>query len=86
MNRIARQENDAVRFLAPWLDERLADFEEVIKDQGDGVVALKRSRLDGVDDFVVLEFNHLNMTNDPADPAVRRLHEEILARIAAESR
>jgi len=40
--------NRFVRFFGKRVDARLADFDEVVAGKGDGVVALKRGRLDGV--------------------------------------
>ena len=43
------------------LDAMLADMDEVLSGKGDGVVAVKRGRLDGVEDTVVLPFGHLSI-------------------------
>lgn len=63
------------------IDNLLADMEELIDGKGDGVVALKRGRLAGVDDVVVLPFNHLTCTGQADCEAVQTLQEELLARL-----
>lgn len=63
------------------LDALLADMEEIVDGKGDGVVAVKRGRLDGVDDIVLLPFGHLSCTG-PADcEAVEQVQHEVLARL-----
>ncbi len=59
----------------------LADMEEIVDGKGDGVVALKRGRLDGVDDVVILPFGHLSCTGAPDTEAVKRVHHELLSRL-----
>lgn len=63
------------------LDDLLSDMEEVVDGKGDGVVALKRGRLDGVDDVVILPFGHLSCTGDPDCDAVQQVQKELLARL-----
>jgi pimeloyl-ACP methyl ester carboxylesterase len=63
------------------LDNLLGDMEELIDGKGDGVVALKRGRLAGVDDVVILPFNHLDCTGSPTCDAVRQVQAEVLARL-----
>ncbi len=50
-----------VGLFAPHLDQRLADLDEVIRGKGDGVVAVKRGRLEGVADTVLADFRHLDV-------------------------
>jgi pimeloyl-ACP methyl ester carboxylesterase len=63
------------------VDSLLADMEELVEGKGDGVVALKRGRLDGVDDVVILPFGHLNCTGVCDCEAVEKLQSELLARL-----
>jgi pimeloyl-ACP methyl ester carboxylesterase len=63
------------------LNSLLADMEEIVDGKGDGIVAVKRGRLDGVDDVVVLPFGHLSCTGVPDSDAVRKVQEELLARL-----
>src|SRR4029079_14386629 len=44
---------------AEKLEALLADIDELVDAKGDGVVALKRGRLKGVDDTVILPFSHM---------------------------
>jgi pimeloyl-ACP methyl ester carboxylesterase len=62
-------------------DDLLADMEEIIDGKGDGVVALKRGRLDGVDDIVILPFGHLSCTGAPESDVVRQVQDELLRRL-----
>lgn len=62
-------------------DELLSDMEELVEGKGDGVVALKRGRLDGVDDVIELPFGHLNCTGARDCEAVERLQAELLTRL-----
>ena len=51
---------------AKSLNTMLADIDELVEGKGDGVVAVKRGRLDGVADTVVMPFGHLAVTGKPA--------------------
>lgn len=62
-------------------DNLLSDMEELVEGKGDGVVALKRGRLDGVDDVLVLPFGHLNCTGASDCEAVEQLQAELLTRL-----
>jgi pimeloyl-ACP methyl ester carboxylesterase len=62
-------------------DAVLADMDEIVDGKGDGVVALCRGRLAGVDDVVVLPFNHLNCTGQPKSEPVRQVQAELLSRL-----
>ena len=44
------------------LDRYLADLDEVVEGKGDGAVAVKRGRLEGVSDIEVLDFDHLDFS------------------------
>ena len=57
----AQSKSDVVGLFAPRIDETLADLDEVVRGLGDGVVAVRRGKLEGVDDVVVLEFSHLRV-------------------------
>jgi hypothetical protein len=74
-------EFDEVPGSAQELDALVVDLDELVEGQGDGVVALKRGRLDGVDDVVVLPFDHLSCTDEPEDDAVRQLQADVLTRL-----
>jgi pimeloyl-ACP methyl ester carboxylesterase len=70
-------EDKALRF-----DKKLAELDEIIAGRGDGAVAVRRSRLDGVKDTVLLGFEHLSVTGEPTTSAIRRVHEVVLERLA----
>lgn len=59
----------------------LGDMEEIVDGKGDGVVAIKRGRLDGVDDTLILPFGHLMCTGEPDNEVVRQVQQELLARL-----
>jgi hypothetical protein len=76
--------NKSIRFFRPLLNDFLADLDEVVRDQGDGVVAVKRGRLAGVDDTVLLPFRHPAAIGNQPRPLDPELREAILARLPAE--
>ena len=45
----------------PWLKKRLEDMDELVRGKGDGAVALKRGRLEGVKE-VVVDLSHRELT------------------------
>jgi pimeloyl-ACP methyl ester carboxylesterase len=79
----AQSKSDVVGLFAPRIAETLSDLDEVVHGLGDGVVAVRRGKLEGVDDIVVLEFTHLRVLqqatfeNDP-------LFKLVLARLKTE--
>ena len=62
-------------------DEVLADLDEIIDGRGDGVVAVQRGRLDGVEDTVVLPFSHMSVAGSAKNDSIRTVQSQILARI-----
>jgi pimeloyl-ACP methyl ester carboxylesterase len=63
-------------------EKLLDDLDELAEGKGDGVVALKRGRLDGVADIVELPFDHLSCTGDAKDNvAVQQLQSELINRL-----
>ena len=79
------EKNRFVRFLGPRLDQLLEDLDEVVQGQGDGLVAVSRGKLEGVEDVVILPFNHLTMLTDVPIPVEKQLREEILKRLTQPS-
>lgn len=77
----AKTKSKVVEMLAARVDETLADLEEVIHGLGDGVVAVKRGRLPGVADTVVLEFTHLGVLQQPGAVATDPLYKLVLDRL-----
>ncbi len=77
----ATARSDVVGMVAPHLDQTLADLDEVIRGLGDGVVAVRRGRLAGVDDTVVLSFTHLGVLQQPGAVDTDPLCEMILQRL-----
>jgi pimeloyl-ACP methyl ester carboxylesterase len=63
------------------LDAILSDVDELVDGRGDGVVAVKRGRLQGVSDTLVMPFGHLAVAGEPSDEVLRNLHAEVLKRV-----
>lgn len=72
-----------VKQSANRLDAFLADFDEIVDGKGDGVVAIKRAKLSGVDDVVILPVGHLAATGPPKTDAVKQMQQEVLSRLQA---
>lgn len=70
-----------VRSRAEQLDALLADMDELVSGRGDGVVAVKRGRLDGVSDTVLLPFGHLSVIGPPRNDAIRHVQQAVLKRL-----
>jgi pimeloyl-ACP methyl ester carboxylesterase len=66
---------------AERLREILNDIDEIVEGKGDGIVAVKRGRLDGVADTVVLPFGHMAVTGEPDDETLQKVQQVVLARI-----
>jgi pimeloyl-ACP methyl ester carboxylesterase len=63
------------------LEALLADIDELVEGKGDGIVAVKRGRLDGVADTVVIPFSHLAVTGKPTCAAQRDVQHAVLVRV-----
>ena len=66
---------------AKRLAEILNDMDELVVGKGDGVVAVKRGRLDGVADTLVMPFGHLAVTGEPRDKVLRQVQKAVLERV-----
>jgi len=63
------------------LDALLADVDELVEGKGDGVVAVKRGRLDGVTDTLIMPFGHLTVTGGANSDIIRRVQHVVLQRV-----
>ncbi|MEX0642240.1 MAG: alpha/beta hydrolase [Pirellulales bacterium] len=63
------------------LDAILNDIDELVDGKGDGVVAVKRGRLENVSDTLILPFGHLAVTGEPRDDVLRRVEQAVLVRV-----
>jgi len=70
-----------VSLLSPRVDETINDLDEVVHGDGDGVVAVKRGKLEGVQDVVVADFSHLEVLQQSAhlerDPLLKMILERL---------
>jgi hypothetical protein len=66
---------------AKRLREILNDIDEIVEGKGDGIVAVKRGRLDGVADTVVLPFGHVAVTGEPDDETLQKVQQVVLSRV-----
>ena len=70
-----------VQFFGSRVDEWLADLDEVIDGRGDGAVALKRGRLEGVEDTVIRHFTHLSFNQSPMTGEADLVLDDIMKRL-----
>ena len=77
----AKERYRFVRFLGPKIDRVLADGDELIHGKGDGVVAVKRGRLEGVDDTLTIDFDHLSTGQPPQTEGEKQLRAGIIKRL-----
>jgi pimeloyl-ACP methyl ester carboxylesterase len=70
-----------IRGCTDKFDRLLEDMEEIVDGKGDGIVAVKRGRLEGVDDVVILPFGHLSCTGEPNSESVKQVQQELLGRL-----
>lgn len=77
----AQEKSKTLTFLSPRLDPILNDPREFTRGQGDGVVAVERGRLSGVEDTVVLSFRHNAITGKLDTEAERKLLHAIAERL-----
>lgn len=66
---------------AESLEAFLSDIDELVEGKGDGVVAVKRGRLEGVSDTLIMPFGHLAVTGKAGDEKLQAVHKEVLARL-----
>lgn len=66
---------------AKELDMLLADIDELVEGKGDGVVAVKRGRLEGVDDTLILPFGHIAVTGEPNSQLLHDVQRVVLERV-----
>jgi len=75
------ERNRWVRLLGTDVHRWLDDLDEVIDGKGDGAVSIRRGRLAGVEDTVVLRFGHLGVLQSPGEGDVRKVHDGVLQRL-----
>ncbi|WP_145059635.1 esterase/lipase family protein [Adhaeretor mobilis] len=76
-----QSQSEVTSLLTPHLDATLADLEEVLEGKGDDVVAVKRGRLEGVEDTILLKFTHLEALQNENELEGHELYESVLTRL-----
>jgi pimeloyl-ACP methyl ester carboxylesterase len=66
---------------AERLEMILSDIDELVEGKGDGVVAVKRGRLEGVSDTLVMPFGHLAVTGEPRSAVLQDVQQAVLERV-----
>lgn len=79
------EESRSAQFIAPRIDAILDDPQELMDGQGDGLVAISRGRLEGVDDTVLLHFHHGTLCRDLASSDGQELVGTILDRLYSDN-
>ncbi len=77
----AQNESQLAALFLPQIDAALGDLDEVVRGKGDGVVAVKRGRLEGVDDVELAEFSHLEVLQSPEAFGDAEVFQAILKRL-----
>ncbi len=76
------ERSQAAQFASPRIEMILDDPQELMKSEGDGLVAISRGRLDGVEDVTVLPFHHGNLARGFDTPGRQELFQTIADRLA----
>jgi hypothetical protein len=77
----AGQRSRWVRFFGARAEAWLEDLDEVVEGKGDGAVAVERGRLQGVEDTVLLKFQHVAELPARGRDDMDKLHQEIIKRL-----
>ena len=83
LDQLVGANSDAHDHAEPWAS-LLLEMDECTTGKGDGVVSVERGSLDGVDDTLVIEFDHLSVLRNTQRPSSRRVYEEIMKRISGD--
>ena len=59
----------------------VSELEEIVEGKGDGVVAVKRAKIEGVDDVVVLPFGHLQVAEPSEHVPAIQARQIVLSRL-----
>lgn len=77
---------DVVGWAESSYDRRVLEVDEIYRGRGDGLVALRRARLAGVDDVVVGDFSHSALLRpDSRDAVHHRMRRLIVQRLGKDS-
>lgn len=78
---VLRERSRLAEFASPRIETILDDPQELLAGSGDGLVAVSRGRLEGVEDTVVLPINHGTVSRQFDSPEGRQLLEMIVDRL-----
>ena len=79
---VAKLESSTVlQLFKPRIEEALGDLDELRDEHGDGAVAVKRGRLEGVEDTELLPITHFAMSRKAGDPQFDVLFDAVLKRL-----
>lgn len=73
------------RLFGPKLAQMLGDLDEIRAGKGDGAVAVKRGRLAGVDDTILLPFDHLRVMGEGKTKIEKAVRAVVYQRLGLES-
>lgn len=81
--RVTRRLNESRtgRLVLPKVDELLGDLDEWENGKGDGVVAVERAKLDGVDDTLLLPIGHHTLSHGLSDPLYPAVRDAVVERV-----
>jgi hypothetical protein len=77
----AAKRSQWAKFAGSKIDAAIADLDEVVTGYGDGAVAVKRGRLAGVKDTVVMNFDHVGVLHHTDNAEVKNVYAEVLKRL-----
>lgn len=70
-----------VRTAKEAIKSGLPELDELVAGKGDGIVSVKRGRLDGVEDVIIGEFDHTDFFSDDPNPSAVKARDRIIARL-----
>lgn len=75
------QEGSMLRLIRPRIQPLLQSFDELARGRGDGIVAVDRASIRGVDDVVKVERSHIDLISPPKACTQQPVWQAILKRV-----
>ena len=75
------QEGSVLRLIRPRIQPLLQSFDELARGKGDGVVAVDRATIGGVDDIVSVELSHIDVISSPKPGQSQPVWGAVLERV-----